>query len=201
MMQPSFFGTPLRDLLGARAISPLSASPWAAMCTKLTSWILRKTSSFVASSPTRHGFWSISDIISASSLAFGNGGNSTTFPSMFIQPTFGSPTISAPAWLWKFFGESRISFRVVREGTRRTLYACEKKLPDESSNAEKGIRNHSPSGTITISGPSITSAKVEIVSLNINFNIDSRFPCSRSPVLLADPDTSLCLAADGNSPP
>ena len=98
----SFLGTPTTDLLGARAISPAGLSPWAAMCTKLTSWILLRTSSFVASSPIKQRTPTNLDTICASSLALGNGGRVSTLPfiSEIQRPTAGSPTIKAPLWEW-----------------------------------------------------------------------------------------------------
>ena len=76
--------------LGERAISPLSASPWAAKCIRLTEVICSSTACFVALSPTRGAVPTSLPTISASFLAHGSGDS---------QPTLGLPTISAPLLL------------------------------------------------------------------------------------------------------
>ena len=84
----------ISPLSGAKAISPVSMQPCAAMCTKATEQSRLNTSTFVASLPTRGAQPSSLPITSTSSLAYGKIGS-------FVTPwTHGSPTRCTPGLQW-----------------------------------------------------------------------------------------------------
>ena len=135
---------------GANAISPVKEFPCAAIWTRAAVSRFSRKRAFVASSPNRGLTPNNLAISWASSFACSSlVMNSVIFFALKdTKPTSGSPTITAPFWLWKLGGHSKIAFIIVKDGNNLIRCCAPRLWLFSFRSAAQGILWSSASGTI-----------------------------------------------------